>query len=133
MHIGSYDIADQMLGDSDKRVLPGKDTYLIEINHPFNGSPDADPGIAVEYSGTRVVTYLPDGEVIYYHGGWMTLTTQSRMNSWGLPGVTVSKRGTSFFITLPGEPPVEWEGFGVMVKPTKSGDLVIEQLPALSI
>lgn len=131
MHIGSYEIADKLLGDEDKRVLPGKDTYLVAIDNPFD--PDGDLAISIEYAGTRVVTYLPDGGVIYYHGGWMTLTSQSRMNSWGLRGVTVSKQATSFYITLSGQPPIEWAGFGVLVKPTKSGELTIEQLPALSL
>lgn len=132
MHIGSYEIADKLLGDEDKRVLPGKDTYLVAIDNPFD--PDGDLAISIEYAGTRVVTYLPDGSVIYYHGGWMTYTTLSRMNSWGLRDVEITKKGTSFYVTLPGgKPPIEWRGFGVLVKPTASGELAVEQLPALSI
>lgn len=134
MRIGSYKVADELLGDSDKRVLPGKDTFLIEVNNPFDDDPDAECAIAVQYSGTNVVTYLPDGGVIYYHGGWMTRTTQNRMADWGLSNVRIFKEGSAFFVSLPGETtPIEWDGYAVLVRPVATGGAVVEQLPALTL
>ena len=57
----------------DDRPLPGNGTRLQRRE---------DNSIAVNYRGTDVVTYEPDGRYRLNRGGWNTLTTQNRMEEY---------------------------------------------------
>lgn len=64
------------LNKRDRRKL-GNNTYL---ERRVNGD------IAVKLHGTDVLTFKPDGSVVYNTGGWHTVTTKDRMNSYGADG-----------------------------------------------
>lgn len=64
----------------------------------------SDGGIAVKLHATDVVTHYPDGRAVYATGGWRTVTTKERMNSFGLPGVQVWSDRGAWFIGETGYP-----------------------------
>lgn len=51
------------------------------------------PSFAVQLHSTDILTFRPDGAVVYNTGGWETLTTKDRMNGYG-PANIWSDRGT---------------------------------------
>jgi hypothetical protein len=63
------------LGTRTSRKL-GNNTYLLRQGGD----------IAVKLHGTNVLTFKPDGSVVYDTGGWRTNTTRDRMNNHGADG-----------------------------------------------
>lgn len=51
-----------------------------------------DGSIAVRLHSTDVLTFRPDGSVVYNSGGWRTVTIKARMNSYGPADITQAKR-----------------------------------------
>lgn len=81
-----YAEAATRLGSRESRKLKNN-TYLQRRGE----------NIAVRLHSTDVVTFRPDGRVIYDTGGWGTITTKQRMNEFGLRWVNVfSDRGVLY-------------------------------------
>ena len=57
----------------DRPIGTGRNTRLQRRD---NGA------IAVKYSNTDVVTYLPNGDMVLESDGWLTVTTKARMNEY---------------------------------------------------
>jgi len=72
----NYTTAKQKLGTRDSRKLCNN-TYLQRR---------ADGNIAAKLHGTDVLTFKPDGSVVYNTGGWRTNTTIDRVNGYGADG-----------------------------------------------
>jgi hypothetical protein len=70
--IMTYQEAKEKLGNRTSRKL-ANNTYLI-----LDGQ-----NIAVRLHATNVLTFTPQGTVIYNSGGWQTRTTKERMNAYG--------------------------------------------------
>jgi len=73
----NYAQAHEKLGNRESKKL-GRNTYL----HRHALGID----ICVKLHGTDVLTFKPDGSVVYNTGGWHTNTTKDRMNSYGAGG-----------------------------------------------
>jgi hypothetical protein len=73
----NYTQAHEKLGKRGSKKL-GRNTYL----HRHALGID----ICVKLHGTDVLTFKPDGSVVYNTGGWRTNTTKDRMNSYGADG-----------------------------------------------
>lgn len=84
MRIGTYEVADRLLGRLAEMKLPGENTSLVEID---GESEDVD--IAVRYHQVNVLIFKPNGDVVYNHGGWTTGTTAKRMAGYGREDVEV--------------------------------------------
>lgn len=98
MNIGSYDEANELLGQASKKALPGVRTLLVEIGHdPLTGvETDDDPPLAIFYHDTPCVIYLSDDSVVYYTGqAGLSPTTGQRMRAYGKDGVGIFTGQTS--------------------------------------
>jgi len=67
-----------------------KDSKIIANNTILHTTEDG--GIAVQLHATDVITFYPDGSVIYNTGGWNTVTTRERMNTFGSREVWVCQQ-----------------------------------------
>lgn len=72
-NIKCYADADAYLGRKDDRPLPGRYTRLVRL---FGG------GIAVRYHVTNVVIYYSNGLIYINSGGYKTVTTKARINTY---------------------------------------------------
>lgn len=72
----NYKGAQEMLGKRDRKKL-ANNTYLERRD---------ESTIAVKLHNTDVVTFTSKGHTTYNTGGWRTVTTKERMNSFGLNG-----------------------------------------------
>jgi hypothetical protein len=73
----AYTEAVAWLGKRETKNLSGADTKLVRYN---------DGALGVEYVGTHIVEYYPDGRIEFDHGGWHTPTTRNKIKSYA-PGV----------------------------------------------
>lgn len=89
--LGSYDAANQFLGNKESRNWPSiRDTRIHRtIGGNFRGygyeceyRANAEPVIAVRYHDTDVVLYYADGRIELNSGGYKTFTTKSRINDF---------------------------------------------------
>lgn len=78
----SFGQAESILNGKDSRKV-GNNTYLVRLS--------AD-SIGVRHQRTVVVTINKDGTYILYTGGWKTVTTKERMNTYSPVGVYQKKR-----------------------------------------
>lgn len=86
-----YNTATTKLGSRDSRKL-GNNTYLQRRG---------DAAIAIKYHATDVLTFHADGRTVYDSGGWRTVTTKARLNSYGPLGI-ITERGV-WYVCRPGE------------------------------
>jgi len=64
----------------------------LEIQYP-------DGSTAYRLHNTDIVTYKPNGDIVLNTGGWNTVTTRARMNSYLPQGLRVQRRkGESFIV-----------------------------------
>lgn len=82
----TFDKLEERLGSRDSRKV-GNNTYLQRR--------DADT-LAVRLHATDVVTYRRDGSVTLNSGGWLTVTTKDRLNTWAPVPRVSSVRGRWF-------------------------------------
>lgn len=87
----NYSTANERLGSRESRKL-GNNTYLQRRG---------DGVIAVKLHATDVLTFHADGRTVYNTGGWKTVTTKERMNSYG-PLRIFTERGV-WYTCRPGE------------------------------
>jgi hypothetical protein len=80
----TYQEAKEKLGTRTSRKLENN-TYLITDGQ----------NIAVKLHATNVLTFTPQGTVIYNSGGWRTKTTRDRMNAYG--PVTIGQAARCWF------------------------------------
>lgn len=85
MRIGTYRVADRVLGSLNEVELPGANTSLVELDSEIDGDPD----IAVRYHQVNVLIFRANDDVVFNHGGWTTGTTAKRMAGWGPESVEV--------------------------------------------
>jgi hypothetical protein len=85
MRIGTYRVADRVLGQLNKVELPGAATSLVELDSSIGDDPD----IAVRYQNTNVLIFRANDDVVFNHGGWTTGTTAKRMAGWGPENVEI--------------------------------------------
>lgn len=82
-----YEMYQEKLGKRNGRKV-ANNTYC---ERKENGT------IAIRLHSTDVITCHADGRVVYNSGGWRTVTTKDRFNSFGMGGVRVySNKGTWF-------------------------------------
>lgn len=104
MSIRTYDEAAKTLGNKDIRSLPDKETHLARR---------ADGRIAVTLHGTDVVTYHQDSDTITLgSGGYVTLTTARRMNTYTPESVHVRRSNGDFLISDATASKQHWDGLG---------------------
>jgi hypothetical protein len=92
--IRNYAQADAYLGRKAERPLPGRATRIRRVN---------DSTIAIRYHDTDVVTYQADGSALLNTGGWRTLTTKDRMNTYGPKSVAIWQERGVWRVTVRGE------------------------------
>jgi hypothetical protein len=113
MRIGSYRVADRVLGHLSEVELPGANTSLVELDSELNGEPD----LAVRYHQTNVLIFRPNGDVVYNHGGWTTGTTAKRMAGWGPENVELLYDRGRFGLKVEGVEYEFGESFALVVHP----------------
>jgi hypothetical protein len=89
----NYQSALEKLAGRDRRKV-GNNTYLEKLD---------GGAVAVRLHQTNVVTFKPDGATVLNSGGWRTVTTKDRINTYSPVGVWQKKRvwymtdGAEFF------------------------------------
>lgn len=63
----------------------------------------ADGEIRVKLHDTDILTFRPNGEVVYDSGGWLTVTTKDRMNRFGAYGIRISQSASRWYVYKQGE------------------------------
>jgi hypothetical protein len=74
-------------------------------NNTYAERRDAET-IAIRLHATDVVTYHKDGRVVLNDGGWLTVTTKERMNSFGPDYVSIGSNKGRWYVVLAPRPPV---------------------------
>ena len=69
----SFEQLDRMLGSRTSARLPGRWTTLVRTPHQ---------SIAVQYTNTKVVEWFRCGRVRIDSGGWWSVTTKNRINTY---------------------------------------------------
>jgi hypothetical protein len=57
-----------------------------------------DDCLAIRLHATDIITFYPDGRVIYNTNGWETVTTKQRLNEYGHRGIHVYQRRGNWYI-----------------------------------
>lgn len=70
--ISNYEQALAYLGKKSERPLPGKATRIRKVGE----------NVAIKYHATDIVVYQPDGTCILNSGGWHTVTTRYKLESY---------------------------------------------------
>ena len=90
----NYQDANKYLGNRSFRVIPSiRSTKLVRVipNGP----------ISLIYHGTAVVTYYADGRIILKSGGYRSVTTKRRMNTY--TSAQIYQRNYKWYVTANGE------------------------------
>jgi hypothetical protein len=106
----SYTEALAYLGKKTERLLPGKATRIRKVCD----------NIAVKYHATDIVVYQPDGTTILNSGGWHTVTTKYKLESYSTARI-YAEDGLWYIAARNGET-YEWNDSslyydGVVIKP----------------
>jgi hypothetical protein len=79
--------------------------------------------VAIRLHSTDVLTFKPDGSVIYNTGGWRTVTTKQRMNKYGAPGFRIWSDRGNWYAGQCGKPDYVYaEGVTVHADGSVTGD-----------
>lgn len=84
-------------------LLNGRITKKVANNTYARLDPD---GVIVRLHGTDILTFRPNGEVVYNSGGWLTVTTKDRLNSFGADGIRISQEAGRWSVYRIGH----WDG-----------------------
>ena len=71
-----------------------------------------DPAvISIRYHATNVLTFHPDGRVVFNSGGWRTSTTKQRLNRYGPANTYIHQHKFNWFITTDAGTQPFYDGF----------------------
>lgn len=65
--------------------------------------------VAVRFHNTYIVTFHRDGSIDLNSGGWQTVTTKARINSFLPPGIGVFQKAYVWYVSRVDDEPVEFD------------------------
>lgn len=83
-------------------LLQGRNAQQRKLTHNTYAIRHAT-NFTIRYHSTDILTFHPDGRVVFNTGGWRTSTTKQRLNRFGPQGVSIYQRDFEWFIAADGQ------------------------------
>lgn len=95
-------------GSSDRKLA--HNTWVLDRSHTASTMRHGH-AIAVRYHNTDIVTYFEDGTIIVNNGGYMTVTTNKRLNLFLPPGFRVMQKNYQMYLLAPHDRKLPFDGY----------------------